>query len=342
MKRNLIFLLILVALALGSYFFVIRKSWSTLNTDETAFAVDDTGAIGKIFIADMQGQKVTLERQRNFWIVNEKFPVRNDYIESLLSTLKRLSVDYPVPKAAMNKVVTEMAAHNKKVEVYDKNGKLMKAYYVGGPSLDSHGTYMKMENSNTPYVTSIPGFQGVLNTRYSTDEQGMRSLTIYNFKLNEIKEVSVNYAEKPDSSFTISVLGPDSFELKNSRGEFIDHSKLDKDKLHSYLNLFKFINCEAFVNDLSKKDTILQSQPFCTVKLVDRNNQQHPTVCYQMPLNPDSPMQYDVKGTPLKYDNDRYFATINNGQDFVIVQLFHFGRLLKSCNYFLQKTKQAS
>ena len=78
-------------------------------------------------------------------------------------------------------VVKEMASHNKKVEIYDKNGKLMKAYFVGGPSLDALGTYMLMEKAKTPYVTAIPGFQGVLDTRYTTDEQVIRSLTIYFF-----------------------------------------------------------------------------------------------------------------------------------------------------------------
>lgn len=341
MKRNLIYFIILVALGIAAYFFVINKPWGTLNTDETAFAVDDTAAIGKIFIADMQGKKVILERQKNFWIVNGKFPVRNDYMEMLLSTIKRVTINYPVPETAMNMVVKEMASHNKKVEIYDRNGKLMKSYIVGGPSLDALGTFMLMEKAKTPYVTAIPGFQGVLDTRYVTDEQVIRSLTIYNFKLNEIKEVSVTYTEQPDSSFTISVFGPDSFQLKNSKGEIHAESTVNKDRLHSYLNLFRFINAEAFVNDLPKKDTILGTKPFCIVTLTDRDTQQHITTCYHMPLQRDSPMQYDVKGNPLKYDDERYFATINNGQDFVIVQKFQFGKLFKSGNYFRHPQKRS-
>ena len=341
MNRNLIYLIILIVLAVGTYFLVINKSWGTLDADETAFAVDDTAAIGKILIADMQGKKVVLERQKNLWIVNGKFPVRNDYMEMLLSTIKRVTINYPVPETAMNTVVKEMASHNKKVEIYDKKGKLMKAYFVGGPSLDALGTYMLMEKAKTPYVTAIPGFLGVLDTRYSTDEQVIRSLTIYNFRLNEIKEVSVTYTEKPDSSFTIGVLGPDSFKIKNLKSEIYPASILDKERLHAYLNLFRFINAEAFVNDLAKKDTILDTPPFVTITLTDRQNQNHITTCYHMPIQRESPMQYDEKGNPLKYDNDRYFATVNNGQDFVIIQRFHFGRLFKNGNYFLHPQKRA-
>jgi hypothetical protein len=197
-----------------------------------------------------------------------------------------------------------------------------------------------MENAKTPYVTAIPGFQGILDTRYNTDEQAIRSLSIYNFRLNEIKEVNITYTEKPDSSFTLSVLGPDSFQLKNSKGDLYAESNLDKEKIHSYLNLFRFINAEAFVNDLTQKDTILMTHPFCIVTLTGRDTQQYVTTCYHMPLQKDSPMQYDKKGNPLKYDNDRYFATVNKGQDFVIVQRFHFGRLFRNGNYFLHPQKK--
>ncbi len=340
MNRNLIAFLLLIALATGAYFLVIKKPWSTLKADETAFAVKDTASVGKIFIADMQGSKMTLERQKNIWVVNQQYQVRDDYMTVLLATIRNVTVSYPVQHAAMNKVVSELASHNKKVEIYDTHGKLLKAYYVGGPSLNGMGTFMLMEESENPYVTAIPGFQGVLETRYSTDAEAIRSTKIYGYHLNEMKQVKISYREKPDSSFTIEVLGPDSFDLKNAQGISIPPAVLSKEKLHSYLHLFSFINAEAFVNDLSKKDTILQQKPFCTVSVTDRANKEHPTNCYYMPLLKDSPMLYDKKGDPLEYDTDRYFATINNGSDFVIVQRFHFGRLLRNSGYFLKNQKQ--
>ncbi len=59
-----------------------------------------------------------------------------------------------------------------------------------------------------------------------------------------------------------------------------------------------------------------------------------------MPANSTSE-EFDAKGNKLKYDVDRYFASINGGSDFVIVQNFHFGRLLKGFNYFLSREKSA-
>jgi dihydroxyacid dehydratase/phosphogluconate dehydratase len=78
---------------------------------------------------------------------------------------------------------------------------------------------------------------------------------------------------------------------------------------------------------------------FCTITVTDRNNQTHTTVIYNMPRTSDSAMQYDRQGNPLPYDSDHFFATINNGNDFVIVQEFHMGRLFKKIAFFIAPSK---
>jgi hypothetical protein len=335
-----LYFIILALLAVGAYFLVIKKPWGTLKVDETAFAVTDTSNIGKIFIADMEAKKIVLERTKDGWMVNQKYQVRNDYIEKLLSTIKNVTVNYPVAGSAQSTVVKEMASNNKKIEIYDRSGRLIKSYYVGNPSLDQLGTYMMMEGAEKPYVTVIPGFQGTLDTRYSTDESQVRSGVIYNYRVNQLKSVSVSYSSKPDSSFMIEVIGPDSFQLKNNSGQVL--AKYNKQKIHQYLDYYKFVNCEAFMNDLPKKDSILQTQPICTITVTDRSNQAHTTVIYNMPRTSDSAMQYDRQGNPLPYDSDHFFATINNGNDFVIVQEFHMGRLFKKIAYFIAPSKPGS
>lgn len=332
MKRTLVYVILLIAVAAAAYFLVIRKPWSTLNRKETDFAVEDTAAIGKIFIADMEGHQLLLQRTGEGWVANQKFEVRRDYIQKLLSTIKNVSVSQPVPGSARDAVVKNMASRNKKVEIYDRKGKLLNAYYVGGPSLNELGTYMLIEGAGIPYITAIPGFQGTLESRYVTDESAVRAGTIYRFRINEMKEVSVVYAGAADSSFTLRNSGPDSLQLLNFNGQGVQ--VFSRKRALDYLDQFKFVNCESFVNDLTAKDSILKTVPYCTITVTDRNDQPHTTVIYYMPRLPDSVMQFDAQGNPLPYDSDHYFATINNGRDFVIIQQFHFGRLFKSISWF--------
>ncbi|MEO6167545.1 MAG: DUF4340 domain-containing protein [Chitinophagales bacterium] len=337
MNRNLLYLLLLGALGAAAYFYVIKKPSSTLNEKDKSFAVEDTAAIFKIFIADMEGKKVILQRGNNTWMVNNKYEVRNDYMKTLLSTIKRLNVSYPVPEAAEKTVITSLASSNKKVELYDKEGKAVKSYFVGGGTLNSEGTYFLMDGSAKPYVVTVPAFEGVLDTRYVADEEVIRSTAIFRLRSNEISRITVDYSEKPDSSFSIAVIGVDSFLVTNNKNVTVGTGQLSKERLQNYLGLFSSIYAETFVNDLPKKDSILQTKPFCTITLTDRQQKSQSITCYHMLRNSTSE-QFDAKGNELKYDVDRYFATMNNKSDFVILQQFHFGRLFKNFSYFSTKS----
>lgn len=315
---------------------------STLDTDDTSFLVEDTAAVSKIFIADMRGSKVTLTRQQGFWMVNNEYRVRPEFMEVLMNTIRRISVAYPVAEAAHNQVIKELATDNKKVMLYNQQGDLIKSYYVGGSTTDNLGTYMMIDGSNKPMVCVIPGFDGVLTIRFLTDEEEIRSRNIFSYSTTDLKTISINYTQQPDSSFEINLLGPDSFFISQP----IHHNtKRLSDKnfnLYSYLQLFRFINAEAYENSYSKKDSILKTTPFALIKVTDRNEQTITVPCYRKPVDEKSAQQYDNKGNKLPFDSDRFFVATNNGKDFLLVQQFHFGRLLKSFSFFMRGEVQSA
>jgi hypothetical protein len=334
MKKNSIYFLLLVVLAAAVYFFVVKNKMSTLNGKDDAFAVKDTADIYKIFMADMSGRNLTLQRKGVQWIINNTYPVRNDEIQILLSTIKQVAVKYPINKVEYNDVVKEMAATATKIEIYDKNNSLLKSYYVGGADQMQTGTFMKMPGSDKIYATYVPGFEGYLSTRYSLDTATWRDRTIYSFDIPQISSVTVNYTDnRKDSSFEISVISPDSFQVKPLNGK-VSKMPAVKEKLFLYLLAYKQVNAEVYRNDEPIKDSVLHTTPFCTFTLVDNNGNPHIVKCYHKKVIEESMAQFDRNGHPLPYDVDRYYASINNGKDFVIIQQFHFSRLFKTYGYF--------
>ena len=335
MKNILILLLVLAALMVGAYFFVFRKANNTLPPDETAFSVKDTASVAKIFIADMSGNKVTLQRTDSDWIVNNMYPVRSDYINILLTTIHDISLRNPVATNAEPNVLKQMSAKNTKVEIYDKTNHLLKSYFVGGASLDSKGTYMMLTEARHPVITAIPGFEGTLDTRYATDMNDIRGRNIYSFRPYQLTSVTVNYAGKPDSSFTIFVVRPDSFRVQNLAGKILPAAMVEKNNVSGYLQLYRWVNCEGYVNNISKKDSILQTTPFCTITVTDRAMKSYQTILYHMPKNQTS-QQYNSKGQELPYDIDHYFATINGGPGFCSVAAISFRKIVKNISLFYE------
>jgi hypothetical protein len=334
MKKNRGYFLLLIVLAVAVYFFVFKNKMTTLNGKDDAFAVKDTANIYKIFMADMSGRNVTLQRKGAHWIINNAYPVRSDEIQVLLSTIKQVAVKYPLNQASRDVEMKEMAGTATKIEIYDKDNSLLKSYYVGGADLLRTGTYMKMPGSDKIYATYIPGFYGYLSTRYSLDTATWRDRTIFNFTIPQISSITVNYTDnRKDSSFEISVISPDSFILKPLNRKTVNVPAI-KEKLFLYLLAYKQINAEAYKNDEPRKDSVLQTTPFCTITLVDNAGIPHIVKCYHKKIIEQTMAQFDRNGKPLLYDIDHYYASINNGKDFVIIQQFHFGKLFKTYDYF--------
>ncbi len=337
MKKNLIYFIVLIIIGAAVYFFVFKKGNSTLPINEKNFAVEDTASIGKIFIADMNKRSVILERDMNGgWLVNQKNPARAEAISVLLKTIKQLSIKYPVPETARNNVLKNLSSDNIKIEIYDLNNVLINCYYVGGGTNDLNGTYMKTLDGENPYVVSVPGFHGVLTVRYITDEEEWRSRSIFSLPLNQLKEVSVHYLSDDDSSFIINVVGVDSFQLVNYKTHMqINPKQASKDRMGMYLSLFRFINAEGFENNNKNRDSILMQQPFCEIKAIDVRGNIFTATCYYKSVSRETLQQFSNKGEPMQYDVDHYYATINDGNDFVLIQQFHFGRLFQTIDFFL-------
>ena len=97
-KKNWSYILVLI-FAVIALCLIKLKNPSSIN-DKNKFAIEDTSLITKIFLADRNGNTITLNRNMKNWIVNDQFIAREDAINTLLSTSKKIRIKKPVSKAA--------------------------------------------------------------------------------------------------------------------------------------------------------------------------------------------------------------------------------------------------
>jgi len=330
MKKNRFSLLIFLILAVAAAVLIITNKKSTIKEDLKDFAVQDTASITKIYMTTKEPSSVTLTKEGpGQWTVNGKFAARSDAMNDLMETIHDVSVRAPVGKAAMDNVLKALATSSTKIEIYSKD-KLLKTYYVGSYTQDMSGTFMMIENSKTPFVTYIPGFNGYLTTRYFTEENLWRDRTIYNYYPDEIASISVEYPKLKHHSFTINAK---TFTVTS--GDENEKPITDTTKAGLYIGQFKHINFEGFADGVPKpvKDSILSSSPICSITVTDNKGSKDMITAYlKMPNKKDT--LFDEHGDPLKYDVDRMFAVINNGKDFVVIQHFIFDAIMVSFDYF--------
>lgn len=340
MKNNKLLLAVLVVLlAISAYYFMTKDS-STLKSREgvlSDFAIEDTTAIDKIFISDFKGESVTLTKADGYWMVDGGNKARPQSISMLMKTFNRIAVKSPVSAAAFENIVTSIATKSVKVEIYQGEDEPSKVYYVGESTQNHQGTYMLLEKggvkSSEPFIMHIPGFYGYLTTRFYASALEWRDAAVFKYLPNEIKEVEVNFFEKPEESFTIKQSGTAIELYDNQTAKLIENA--NEKALKTYLSFFDKAYYEQVVLDIeqAEQDSIIASQKIFSIKVTDIFGKQNSIVGHYIP-NRKNPVGEDGKSYP--FDLDRMYGHFND-ELLVFIQFNVFDKYLLPKEYFTQK-----
>jgi hypothetical protein len=329
MKNKISILLFVLLAGITGWLFMNRKT-STITGDLRDFAVQDTASVDKIFLADRDGRTALLTRAGiDKWMVNQKYPARQDAVNNLLETVKLLEVRSPVGKNLYNNTMKLMAARSVKIEIYQK-GQLAKTYYVGHPTMDNLGTFMYLEHSTVPYIMHIPGFNGFLSTRYFANENEWRDRIIFRFDPRTIVHIDVKNTTKADRNFTVT-RNPDSTFAVAFTQPLKQIPNIDIMKMRKYLEVFSKTNFERVEANLrtAQMDSIMKTAPFSVVSVTDDRNYTKTIRLYRKPITASSRNQVDENtGKPLPFDMDRFYTRIDGDEVWYICQYFHFDRVL--------------
>lgn len=340
MRKTLIYIAVLALLGAGVYYLLPNdNNANPFDPKEADFAVKDTGAIGRIFLSSMSDESTLIERTDSGWMVNKQYHVLPSTLAILLETLTKQRALYPVTKAAYDNAVATMATHGIKVELYDRVGKKMKVFYVGGAAAGEKGTNMLMDGAKTPYVVEAPGFVGYLTPRYATRLRDWRDRTVFDVLPADVKSVSVQYSGKPAASFVLEHEDNDSVVVKTN-DKSLQNKPLNSRRAHLYLRFFAKVNCEGYLNGLPDNDSALRTAPpHSVIQLTTKKGTVHTAEIYWMPINQRSKNvkaaeKVDNHDIPDEFDSDRLYAVVNNRKDTIMIQHLTFQGIFRKANEF--------
>jgi len=311
MKKTNLLLLIVIVILIGvsiAIFFVRNYDPQRTLRD---FAVEDTASITKIFLANKQGSAVTLERAEGHWTVNQQYTARRDFVDNLLTTIKKIEVSSPVSSAKLEKVMKDLAVQGIKVEIYQGDD-CVKTYYVGGVTEDNNGAYMILENSDLPFILSRPGFTGYLTVHYLPELSEWRERIAFNYNIEDIAKV---YVEHPDrnESFIAERNGENQYGLKNIDGSDITEP-YDTLRVKEFISRIKFVGFETYILDslqAEKRDSLQKTQMMTSFTIEDKNGKRNKLVTYR---RPNTTGLFDPEGNLFEYDVDNLYGIINDSE----------------------------
>lgn len=336
MKKTLLYVAFLGILIAGLYWVFGKQEG--FSEQESNFNIRDTGSIGKIFMASMRGDTILLERSSDGWTVNRNSRAMESPVNTLLTTLRQQVGKHPVPEKSHNMVVQALATTAIKVQVYDRQGKMLREFYVGGETKDYTGTYMLMSGAEHPFVVEIPGFQGYLTPRYGTDFLDWKDRSIFLLKKEDISRVSLQYPGEPLNSFVVNQDKAGNITVEVDPG-LSANKELNKRRAELFLTFFSKVYCEGFVSEGATARQELDTVPKrAIIDVTSTDGKTRHLDIYWRPLFRRSKnLGHENPGTPVGYDADRGYGVMNNFKDTVVLQYQAFDKIFRPAWEFYEK-----
>mgnify|MGYP000846135018 CR=1 FL=1 len=343
MKKNLLYLAILIVLCLIGYFAYYISNSENVDPEKD-FAIHEPEEVHKIIIKEKSMREVVLEKKEGVWYVNNNYEASEIRIKAMLEVLQKLQVEFNVSDNARKNVIENLALSAVKTSFYNEDGDEIKSIYIGQGGSNVQGTYMILERdkkiASNPYIVNVPGFQGALNYRFTADSVLWRNTQIFSTPFDRISKVRVEYFEDPTGSFEMNV-NEELVQINPIHDSLVNKNEINEQKVTSFLAEFENKHLEYYVFNDTNLTKALAKPPYCKISCVDYDQKATEVTLYRMPINDRTHVQYDANNKPIEYDLERYYATFGKRKDFVSVQYYVFGALLKKYNSFF-KTKSDS
>ena len=322
--KNILYLLAILCLGFASYKLLNNKT-SISRIDRRDFAISDTSDVVKVVLSSKMPETTIIERKSsNYWTVNEEYKARKSAVFYLLKTLQRMEIAHPVPLTMRDNVLGNLAVRGIKVEVFLKDGS-EKTFYVGGENQELSATFMMLQGATEPYAVHIPGFKGYLSGRFFTAEFMWRDKTVISCDNLDLQSVSMRYyaPKMVDESFVLTRENDVDFKLSNYAET--EELEINPNKLQTYIGSFRKLNSEGFISGTLNVDSILNVKPVFDLVVNSTKGTQTQVTAYYKKAKPGTHVDGDV----TMRDPERMYAHINK-EDWVIIQLNSFGRVMKS------------
>ena len=355
-KKNIISIVIIAILVVIAATLIANNRYlSSLRSEASDFTVYDTASITRLFFADKSGNQVVLERDGSAWSVDNKYRANQNMVNEMLYTINRMRIKMPVSIKKSDNIITRMSSTNTKVEVYQMTPRInlfnkiklfyhekrTKVFYIGDVTQDNQGTYVLKEGGDKVYIVHLHGFRGFISSRFTANPIDWRDHHIFTEPMENIASVKLEINGDTHNSFIINEINRAQFTMQRLDGETVDFSE---NKVLTLMLAFKDISFEAFLDDVdpARRDSIINSPFQQRLTLTTKDGKVKSVTTFRLLANSD---MYDFGDDDIDNfeemlkDPDHKYALLSEGNEFVLIQDFVFGKLLKPADFYSKDYK---
>ena len=318
MKQKTILILSVALIIIAIYFAFFKDRNSVFNKYD--YAIKDTSQINSITIENISN-KIILKKYNNKWKINKTFSANQIAITNFLRVLSNLDFVSKIENKLKDSISTSLDELGVKITIKE-NSKIISELIIGSVNKYKTGTYVKKSGSEV-VVVNATGITNDISKVISVNSLFWRNKTIFNFNVNEIKNIEFYNIKNKNKSFNIEKTN-DTFILKNFENKKI---KASINNIKRYLSYFKKIGFTKLENNINKtkKDTILITNLAYKITVIDNKDVKYRLNLYLKPNTQKNEYQFDM---------NNIYGVFNKDTNLLIIAYYTIDPILKEIDYF--------
>ena len=217
-SRLIILLIFLLFLALTVYN-LLRNRYSTLGPEMQNLALPDPARISEVILQGPLSRPensvaLHLVKRDNEWFVNDSIPAKPGLVVSFLQAAASISIKAPLPGTKARAVKKRMESEGTQA-IFLAGKSSVRHYYVVS---DTEGSYILQKGRGKPVSFVIPGFPGNPAGIFTAQTDFWEDVALHPLFAGDLKEARLQYADKPNLSFSLNKTGHSAWSLTDFQG----------------------------------------------------------------------------------------------------------------------------
>ncbi len=316
-------------LVLGLGVFIWKQSDRNVQEDVGAayqYRVAELADIYQIEIDEPGQTLVVLEREKDYWTLNNKYRARPNAIQNLLAAISKIELQFIPQQAGVKTILDVLQKQGIHVKIFDRSGTLIKSFVIGGVTPDERGTFILLDGFDQPGVVSLPGFDGSLVPMFRIPLLDWRDRTVLGAEVDEINRISLEYPDRPQHSFKILRRENNIWEVGPLNAPIGQGLVQNRGAIEAYLRAFKRLGAESIIENDDLMNHLKSRDPFVKVSLVNLAGRVQEASFYPVAVRPDAPVIAQI---------DRYHVLDQSGNIY-LVQHRVFREIFRSFEFFVE------
>jgi hypothetical protein len=326
-SRNKYYIFALALLIVIAAFFYFSDHRETFRQGEVSFALPNKNDISSFQIKN-KSLLLTISKTIDGWQFDSGCYANPLLLDICFKVFSQVEIKSPVSEKEKLQIISKLRKYGTEIILF-RDKKILRDYYLWADTA-SKTIFMVQKKSGSPFLVSLPSYNGNFGAIFRTEKYFWRDRTILRYVPGQISKVKVEQPANPLRTFELQLSSIVKAEIFNPEKGKIQN--INFEAVEAYLYCFRNVRVVKF---LKKTDSQYQDltgiQPNFIITVTNKNRKAKTLKIFKRRLE-----NHLGEKRSEKYDLNFCTVTIDN-KDTALIRYIDIDPLTRDLDFFLKK-----